>query len=152
MSSETSDNAAKLPNRFVIAWSDRRGSADDTTGSTVAFIAAVLALQHRNLAGLNILHDRVELGLLLGRAAANHHARSQRTHLEAEFLVARFPRSLYGLVDRVLHLIAGAGDRIGNIERISAAAIGVAADDVRALILGRLLHAAQPEVQDVVMN
>src|SRR6267378_1026923 len=105
MSSETSDNAAKLPNRFVIAWSDRRGSAADTTGPTVAFIAAVSALQHRDLAGLNIPHDRVELGLLLGRTAANHHARSQRTHLEAEFLVACLPRPLYGLVDRVQHLI-----------------------------------------------
>src|SRR5882757_7619850 len=110
MSSETSDNAAKLPNRLVIACSERSGPASVSAESEVTPIAAVSALQHRDLAGHDVLHDRVELGLLIGGAAADHHSGGFRTHLETELLVARFPAALDGLVDRILHLIAGAGD------------------------------------------
>src|SRR6266436_3560754 len=101
MSSDTSDNAAKLPNRFVIAESDRSGSAVVSAGADVMFIAAALALQYGDLARHDVFHDRVELGFLLGRAAADHHAGGFRTHLQAELLVAGLPRPLDRLVDRI---------------------------------------------------
>src|SRR5882672_6339100 len=82
MSSDTSDSAVKLPNRFVIADSDRSGSTDVSAAAEVMVIAKALALQHRDLAGHDVLHDRIQLCLLLGRAATDHHAGGFRTHLE----------------------------------------------------------------------
>ena len=41
---------------------------------------------------------------------------------------------------------------VADVERVAAAAVGVAADDVRTLFARRLLHAAQAEVEDVVVN
>src|SRR5882724_7608518 len=80
MSSETSDKAIKLPNRFVIAESDRSGSAIVSAAADVTPMVAASALQHGDLAGHDVLHDRVELGFLLGGAAADHHAGGLRTH------------------------------------------------------------------------
>src|SRR5713226_5125637 len=131
MSSDTSDRAAKLPNRFVIAESDRSGSTVVSARADAMLIVAALALQDGDLASHDVFHDRFELGFLLGGAAADHHAGGFGTHLEAKLLVACLPRTLDRFVDGVLHLITGARDGVGDIQRIGTTTVGVAADDVR---------------------
>ena len=99
-----------------------------------------------------ILLDLLELGLLLGRRLADDHVGGLRAHRQAERLELGLPGAGHDLLHGVLDLEADAGDRVGDVERIGAAAIGVAADDVRTLLARRLFHAAQAEIEDVVVD
>jgi hypothetical protein len=111
-----------------------------------------ISLPGLDLAALDVLLDLVDLGLHGRGRAADGHVGRLGAHRQAEGLVAGLPAALDRFVDGVLDLVADAGHAVGDVERIGAAAVGVAADDVGALLLGRLLHAAQAEVQDVVVD
>src|SRR5450432_108522 len=154
-SSVTSSSAGLPPNCLEIPSmaSTVAGGAGLSSAASIVVLAYSLAIERLDLAVEDVLLDRLELLLLLGREAAAHlDVRGHGTHGQPERLEFRLPRAGDELVDGVLDLESDARHGVRDVERVGAAAIGVAADDVGLLLSRRLLHAAQAEVEDVVRS
>src|ERR1700744_4154633 len=97
--------------------------------------AACSSFGYVDLAAQDVVFDLLELRIRRVRGLADHHAGSLRSHCETERFITRLPLAFFKLLDRVLRLIADARDAVRDIDRIAAASVRIAADDVRVLFV-----------------
>src|SRR5580698_6836896 len=108
--------------------------------------------QSLNLAADDIPFHLVDLRRYLRGRLTKHDIRRGRASFEAVGEEPGGPGTAQESRDLVLDDMARASDREPYIDRIAAASVDIASQNMRALFARRLLNAAQSEIHDVIMH
>src|ERR1700758_835187 len=111
-----------------------------------------LARQCLDLAADDVFSHLVELRCDLRCCLAEYDVRRCRPGFEAVWEETRRPGASQEPLDLVFDHVACTRDGESDIDWIATAAVEIAAQDVSALLAGRLLESAQTEIHDMIVD